>query len=166
MGKAVGPAPTPTALKKLKGERKDRINHDEPQPDIGKPDRPQLLSTEAKREWNRIAGELARIGVLALVDRATLAAYCEAWAEWARLTKETQQIVANGEQYITGANGVFYAHPTFKLRDQANSYFLKCAAELGLTPSARSRIKVDPSNKKQQENALFDFLQQRSSSKN
>jgi P27 family predicted phage terminase small subunit len=44
------------------------------------PDCPRHLWPEAKREWKRIGAELEDAGLIAKVDRAELALYCQAWA--------------------------------------------------------------------------------------
>lgn len=43
---------------------------------------PAFLTTEAKAEWKRIVGDLVSLGVVAKIDRAELAVYCQAWADW------------------------------------------------------------------------------------
>jgi len=40
----------------------------------------RLLSEAAQREWNRLVGELSKINLLTHLDRAALAAYCNAYA--------------------------------------------------------------------------------------
>lgn len=44
------------------------------------PDCPKHLWPEAKKEWKRISFELVDAGLVAKVDRAELALYCQAWA--------------------------------------------------------------------------------------
>ena len=44
------------------------------------PDCPKHLWPEARREWKRISAELEAAGLVAKVDRAQLALYCQAWA--------------------------------------------------------------------------------------
>lgn len=46
------------------------------------PDCPKHLWPEARREWRRIAAELEDAGLVAKVDRAELALYCQHWARW------------------------------------------------------------------------------------
>ena len=76
-----GRKPKPTALKRLDGNPGKRgYNHAEPAPPEGCPDCPPHLSEPAREEWHRIAGTLHEMGVLTLVDRAALAAYCQSYA--------------------------------------------------------------------------------------
>lgn len=44
------------------------------------PDCPKYLWPEARREWKRVSAELEDAGLVAKVDRAQLALYCQAWA--------------------------------------------------------------------------------------
>lgn len=46
------------------------------------PDCPKHLWPEARREWKRISVELEDAGLIAKVDRAQLALYCQAYARW------------------------------------------------------------------------------------
>ncbi len=72
-----GPAPKPTRMKVLAGNPGKRpLNRREPQPKPGLPRCPAQLSEEAKREWKRISKELDRLGLLTVLDRAALSAYC------------------------------------------------------------------------------------------
>lgn len=44
------------------------------------PKLPPHLLPEARREWKRIGAELVELGLVAKIDRAALALYCQAWA--------------------------------------------------------------------------------------
>src|SRR5690606_37247509 len=79
-----GRKPNPTALRRLNGNPGKRgYNHLEPVAPEGLPDCPPHLSELARAEWDRIAQVLYEMGVLTMVDRAALAAYCQAYARWA-----------------------------------------------------------------------------------
>jgi P27 family predicted phage terminase small subunit len=78
-----GPKPLPTRLKVVRGTlRKDRANPREPAVTPEIPTCPDELSPAAKKEWERIAPELAGLGLLAGIDRSALALYAEAYARW------------------------------------------------------------------------------------
>jgi P27 family predicted phage terminase small subunit len=97
------------------------------------------LSGAAKREWRRIAPELERLGLLTLVDRAALAAYCEAWARWRQAElklKEMGLVVRNSK--MTG----WMKNPWLLVADKAMEQIRAFASEFGLTPAARTRIQV------------------------
>ena len=78
-----GAKPKPTKLKALSGTlRSDRLNPHEPETRPAVPRCPEHLGPEAKREWRRLAPQLARMGLLCKIDRAALALFCQAWARW------------------------------------------------------------------------------------
>ena len=75
-----GRKPLPTHLKMVRGTlQKCRMNPDEPTPAPEIPDAPPHLSPEAREEWERLALELYELGILSTIDRAALAAYCQAY---------------------------------------------------------------------------------------
>ncbi len=134
MGKR-GPRPTPTAQLRLVGSRELEHRHDEPQPELGVP-KPPKLSREAKAEWKRVVPELTRVGVLALIDRAVLTGYVEAWADYrdARIA-----LRKSGPTYLS-STGNPSRHPNMVVLAENRLAFLKFAQELGLSPSARVQL--------------------------
>lgn len=56
------------------------LNANEPRPEPAIPEAPVELSPAARAEWDRLAAELAALGMLTNLDRAALAAYCGAYA--------------------------------------------------------------------------------------
>src|SRR5688572_18095041 len=73
----------PTQLKAVQGTlRPSRVNPSEPKPEPAVPTCPSWLPKEAKAEWRRIVPQLERLGLLTLIDRAALAAYCQSYARW------------------------------------------------------------------------------------
>jgi P27 family predicted phage terminase small subunit len=134
-----GPPPKPTRLKILEGNPGKRpLPKAEPQPKRGIPTRPEGLTPEAKREWTRVTGELDRVGLLTVVDRAELAMYCQHWARWWEAQK---LITVNGLTYTTDKGEV-------KIRPEVKSYqedarlIRNFCADYGLSPSARARMVV------------------------
>ena len=86
-----GPAPTPTNLRVLKGDRPYRINANEPRPRNEPPAEPDWLTAGARAEWRRVVPDLIAMGTAKAVDALALAAYCEAVAMLARLVREVEQ---------------------------------------------------------------------------
>ena len=85
-----GRKPKPTAVKKLEGNPgKRKLNTKEPVPAKGMPACPNWLLPEAKNEWERLADLMNQMGVLAEVDMAAFAAYCQSYARW----KEAQELM-------------------------------------------------------------------------
>src|SRR4029453_5327217 len=72
-----------TKLKILQGNPgKRKLNKQEPQPEAAIPECPEHLSAEAKPEWEAMSQRLYKAGLLTHLDRAALAAYCQAWGRW------------------------------------------------------------------------------------
>jgi phage terminase small subunit len=78
-----GRKPKPTAMRRAEGNPGKRgYNAAEPLPPDALPDCPPHLGVEARAEWDRLAETLWRMGVVTMVDRAALAAYCQSWGRW------------------------------------------------------------------------------------
>lgn len=136
---ARGPAPTPSNLKVLRGTfRKDRAADNEPKPEVKAPSCPTWLHREAKREWRRIVKHLVKLGLVTELDRAALAAYCQAYADWWKMEKRVEEV---GEVQVT-KSGYAAQRPEVSMRDKAWERMLKAAKEFGFTPSSRSRVSA------------------------
>ena len=70
-----GRRPKPTRLKVPTGNPGKRpMNKHEPKPEPVVPDCPAEFGLVARREWDRLASELAKLKILTALDRAALAA--------------------------------------------------------------------------------------------
>lgn len=133
-----GRKPQPTALKLLRGI--PASNHDEPMPEVAIPDCPDHLDDAARAEWDRLVPELASLGMLTRIDRAALAAYCQAWSRWEHAERQVQEMGL----IVKSPNGYPCQNPYLSIANKAVSQVKTFAAELGLTPSSRSKVKVKP----------------------
>lgn len=134
----VGRRPRPTRLKVIEGNPGKRKARSEPKPAPVRPSRPEWLSVEAKREWSRIIGELERLGLMTVVDRAALAGYCE---NWARAVAAETLLKKKGTTFMT-PNGYPQQRPEVAIANRAWQQVRSFASEFGLTPAARSRLEV------------------------
>lgn len=136
-----GPAPEPTALKRLRGNPGKRpMNEWEARPAGTMPRCPSHLQGEARAEWRRVARGLHEAGLLTQMDRAALAIYCQAWERWVRAEG---QVARHGEVVKTLAGNVMQ-NPYLSIANRAMKQMRDMARELGMTPSARSQIRVQP----------------------
>jgi P27 family predicted phage terminase small subunit len=152
-----GRKPLPTQLKILNGNPGKRpLNMDEPDVEVAIPEPPACLDELALEEWNRIGSELMHLGVISNIDRCILAAYSMAWSRafWAQQQLAEQQLV------LTGKDGGVYQNPLLAIFNKAMEQAVKYAAELGMTPSSRSRIKVNPQDSRNA-SSIMDFVSQR-----
>jgi P27 family predicted phage terminase small subunit len=144
---ARGPRPTPTHLKLLRGNPGKRVvNLREPRPvrppDIPEP--PDYLGGYAAEEWRRVAPELYRLGLLAVVDYPTLAIYC-ASVQTFRTALEALARVAEQDPVFSAlmaktAKGGVMQNPLFLCARQSANDLIRFSSEFGMTPQARSRI--------------------------
>ena len=75
----------PDNLKRLRGtDQPCRMNANAPEPELEIPECPKHLSDDAKAEWNEIAPELYKLGLLSKIDKSALASYCDSYGRWAQ----------------------------------------------------------------------------------
>jgi P27 family predicted phage terminase small subunit len=140
-----GRKPTPTHLKLVRGNPgKRRLNAAEPVPERLLPSPPPELTVDARAEWDRVAEELHRIGILSGIDRAALAAYCQAYGRWVvaerAIAKMAERDQLTDGLMIKTTNGNAVQNPLVGTANKAMADLVRYAAEFGMTPSARSRI--------------------------
>ena len=142
-----GRPPKPTHLKVLQGNPGKRVlNKAEPKPQPKAPPCPRHLSKEARKEWRRISKELLQLGLLTAVDRAALAAYCQAWAHW---VQAEEAMGAEGFKAVaTTDKGYEHASPWIGIANNALKQMKAFLTEFGLTPASRSRVTVTKSEEK------------------
>lgn len=154
-----GPKPQSNVFKLLTGNpgRRAIDLSDGVQPVVAVPDAPRHLSKEARKEWRRITVELDTLGLVAKVDRAALAIYCQTWG---RLVLAEQALEA--KRRVAAAAGLDEAEAVFiqvtptgfqresallrivgKLQQDLDRYL----ASFGMSPSSRGRVK--PSDNRQ-----------------
>jgi P27 family predicted phage terminase small subunit len=141
-----GRKPTPTALKVFRGNPGKRpLNDQEPQPRRGPLTCPQHLDAEAKKEWRRVAKELNALGLLTVIDRATLAAYCQAWSRWLKLesiVQQTGEVLIDVDPVSKKPTGALYSNPYFAALNKTLRTLHQFASEFGMSPSSRTRLSM------------------------
>ncbi len=135
-----GRKPKPTSLKVLEGNPGKRpLNKNEPQPEKKAPRCPSWLEPEAKKEWRRMAKALETIGVLTQVDKAAFAGYCQAYARW----REAEEFLSKHGTIFKTPSGYIQQLPQVAIARNYLQTMKDFCSEFGLTPAARTRIKVD-----------------------
>jgi P27 family predicted phage terminase small subunit len=134
-----GPPPKPSAQKKLEGTyRKDRaVGGGELAPPPAVPDCPLWLKGAAKKEWDRVVPQLSELGVLTGLDGGQLERYCDAYGSWLEARADVKKRGATIKGPFGPAN-----NPNVKRAFDERKEADRLAQELGLSPSARSRVKV------------------------
>lgn len=146
MGKR-GPAPKPTGLRVLHGDRKDRINTDEPAPGVLDVDPPAWLSAAALEVWHHLAEDLAVKGVLTAWDTEAYACWCDAVARRREAAERVAEEGAVVEHPVYNKNGDLTGHrlgknPWLLALDAADAQVQRYGARFGLTPSDRAQLKI------------------------
>lgn len=93
----------------------------------------------AADEWRRLAPLLRKARAITEADRTALVALC---LEWARYLEATAKVQQSG-LVIQTPSGYPMANPYLPIATKALAGCTKLWAELGLTPSSRTRVKVD-----------------------
>jgi P27 family predicted phage terminase small subunit len=138
-----GPAPKPTSLRLLQGNpAKRRLNDAEPPAPPAIPSSPPELSPRAQDEWARITPLLLGAGLISHLDQRALASYCTAVANFA---EASEHLAAEG-LIVLSPNGYPMQSPWLAIQHRSTDIIRHLAQEFGLTPSARSRVRVDDAN--------------------
>lgn len=146
-----GRRPTPTYLKIIRGNPGCRpLNTDEPPALDGIPDIPSQLIDKAKEEWDRATEQLTAMKGMKKPDMAVVAMYAHSWAVWCAImekinkrpdpfwTEQTDRIDDKGKPIYK-----VIPSPLIKELRHAEMHLLRFASEIGFTPSARSRMRVE-----------------------
>lgn len=134
-----GRRPKPTHLKVITGNPGRRpLNLREPKPVVAMPTCPAHLNSTAKAEWKRLAHELHAIGILTRLDRAILAGYCQTYGRWVEAEKKLKET----PPILKLPSGYVQQNPWLTIATRQMELLHKFAAELGLTPSSRSRVEI------------------------
>ena len=139
-----GPRPTPVAILKQRGTfRPDRQKDGAVA--TGTPTCPSWLNKDAKKEFRRLVKMLGAIGVIGSVDGNALARYAATWVRW----RQALQMIERGGEvtiYKDEAGKVKAVQPSAfnaiarGLAEQLD----RLEQSMGLNPSARSRLTVQP----------------------
>jgi len=136
-----GAKPKPTKLKALQGTlRSDRRNPNEPETRPAIPRCPEHLGPEAKREWRRLAPQLARLGLLSKIDREALALFCQAWERWV----DAEEALKRYGVMVKSPNGFPMQSPYLAVANKAMEQMRALLAEFGMSPSSRTRVHATP----------------------
>lgn len=137
---ARGRKPKPTKIKQLEGNPGKRaLNKQEPKTKSVIPICPSHLKGAARTEWGTLTKELHALGLISTVDRAALAICCTAWADY---VQASNKLVKEGAVIISDKGGM-YQNPWVAIKKRSMDQVMKFYSEFGMTPSSRSRVKVD-----------------------
>lgn len=141
MGK--GRKAKPTWLKVVDGNPGKRaLNDQEPKPEAGAK-RPRHLTEGARKAWEYLVRDLDACGIVTKVDSAALEVLCNAYAQYVDMAKNVAQygpvLVHKDEE---SGRVELRRSPYFAILKESETTLMRCFAEFGMTPSARSRIRL------------------------
>jgi P27 family predicted phage terminase small subunit len=96
----------------------------------------------------RLAGELDKFRMLTNLDRAALAAYCEAYALWS----EAITALRKYGTMVKSPSGYPMQSPYLSVANRQAEIMMRIGSEFGFTPASRSRIEIP----RESEPDLFD----------
>jgi P27 family predicted phage terminase small subunit len=138
-----GTKPKPTARKKLEGNPGHRpLNPHEPDfaPVAEAPPLELAADPLAVAEWVRLMPLLQRAHVITEGDRASLLALCQ---QWSRYLTANGSVSSKG-MVVRSPSGYPMPNPYIGIANKALGNCVKLWVELGLTPSARTRVQTAP----------------------
>lgn len=136
-----GTRPKPVAQHKLHGTYRAADHGNAVSIPSGVPQAPAHLKGIALKEWNRVVPQLAAAKILSESDQTALATYCETAAVYRKLMDRIEK-----DRWISiGSTGRETSHYLIPAMHVARADMLRYMREFGLTPSARTAIKVSPS---------------------
>lgn len=132
-----GPKPTPTAQLAARGSwRADaRISAGEPQARTEAPECPEWLSDDARTAWHQLVPLLLRSGLLAQLDRNSLARYCSNLALWKSCVQRVSESGTTNMGYVGDEES-----PHVALMLKLDDRLTKAEDRYGLNPTARASI--------------------------
>ena len=133
-----GRKPVARNIKLVTGNPGRRPLKNQPEPKSKAPSVPDFLHKYAKSEWKRISKDLDGLGLLTKVDRAALAAYCQAYARW----RQAEEGLESSGLLVKTVNGNVVQSPLVGVANRAMDLMCKFLTEFGMTPSSRCRIEV------------------------
>ena len=142
-----GPPPIPLIVHRMRGNpSKKKLQPSGPEPALLPkcPEPPEFLSSFARDEWWHVAPELWALGLLTVLDTASLAAYCYSYGIWREAAEALERVGARDEQtrglLIRTQDGNARRNPLIKVAADAAAAMVRYAGEFGLTATARSRL--------------------------
>lgn len=149
-----GPAPLSLRDKELRGNPgKHPLNKDEPKAELLKklPPAPMTLGKYGKREWDRTGPLLVKLKMLRETDLMAFESYCMN----VEMMIEAKLDIDKKGLTILGQRG-WVRNPSIAAFGQATTAVRAFVGEFGLSPSARTRIKVPTDDDETLEKLIAD----------
>lgn len=151
---APGRKPKPTWLKIVAGNPGERpLNKNEPMPTGELADPPPWFNDEHRAEWAK-ALKAAPAGLLKSLDESMLVTWVCAKVLHA---DAAQRVAKYGALIKTPVTGAPMQSPYVSIMNRQASVMHRAAAEMGFSPSSRSRVSIAAKRKGKEETAFEDL---------
>jgi P27 family predicted phage terminase small subunit len=100
------------------------------------PECPPELGPVARAEWHRLVPELARLNLIAHLDRGQLAIYCVAYAQWL----EAAEFIQKFGSMVKTPSGFPVQSPFVAILNRQADTMIRIASEFGFTPASRAKL--------------------------
>lgn len=157
----------PNSLKILDGDRKDRINLNEPKSPVGLGEPPEWFDSVEREAWEIIKSRVEEMGVATRADSESVVLYCQNYA-MARTAKKSideigLMIIDTYECEKEGKRGAIQrttrsthkVNPMVRIYNESVRHMTKILCQFGMTPASRSSLHVET---KPEADPLMTFL--------
>lgn len=112
------------------------------QPEVEIPDCPDHLGADARKEWARITPELAKLGLIALIDQAALESYCCAYGNYVMASRELNKLAdaPMGGLILKSPNGYPFENTLLQTQARALKQMNSYLVHFGMSPLSRGRV--------------------------
>ena len=100
------------------------------------PDCPPELGPVARAEWHRIMPEIASLNLTSHLDRAPLAIYCVAYAQWV----EAAEFIQKFGSMVKTPTGFPIQSPYVAILNRQADTMIRIASEFGFMPASRAKL--------------------------
>lgn len=146
-----GPRAKPPELQVLEGNRGHRpLNLDQLfRPEVGVPDVPRWLTTEARKAWKRLSVELIRYNLLSKVDRDGFAMLCQTIGRLEQIERSLAAkqtlLLAEGKDVSDALmdvtpNGLRVQSALYQVLNKEQGKLYRMLESFGLRPDARAKV--------------------------
>lgn len=104
--------------------------------------------------------QLYNLGLLTSIDRTQLEIYCL----WYSKMQEAMDVVKKFGMLTKGSTGQAIINPAFRIASEATDKVQQCIARFGMSPSDRTRIRVDAPNRRE-DSDILDFFRRSGNSR-
>lgn len=135
-----GRKPKPTALKVLEGKTGSVMNNREPLPEKGLVSSPDWLTPNQKASWDYWIDNAPK-NLLTSIDKNVLTVYVVA----EDIHRQAVEAIREAGLIVPSpVKGEPMQNPWLAILNKQALILLKAGAELGFSPSSRSRVSIDP----------------------